>query len=510
VSASISTTWLDRLVSYKEPRGILRFVDEQFSVQLDSWQERALSLFESPLPEHRRLSLQACVGPGKSAVLAWCGLWFISCQGSSREHPKGLVTSITGDNLRDNLWAEYAKWRGQSEYLKTAFTWTSTRLFATHHPETWFIGTRSWPKTSNADELGKTFSGLHSAYVMAQVDESGAIPPGVARAADQALARCIFGKLLQAGNPISLDGMLYAAASLLRHLWTIIKVTGDPDDAKAWVHSPRVGDGPLKWAREQIATYGRDNPWVASYILGDFPKAAVNALLSVEDIEQAMARRYRPDVYDWQQKRIGADIARFGDDRNVFFPRQGLRAFKPLVIRNARTTQLAARLAEASLTWQGNDPEPVQLFVDDTGHWGHGVIDGLHDGGYPVFPVIYSDRSADPRYENVRAQIHFAAAEWVKNGGMLPEVPELVAEATTPTYSFKNGRMIVEPKEFVKKRLGRSPDLWDALAETFFLPDQPAGMVKRINARHRVRTMDTAELEQSNTGQADIEFDPFA
>lgn len=503
----MTDAWLERLVNYKDERGILRFVDEQFDVELDGWQERALLLFESPLEAHRRIALQACVGPGKSAVLAWCGLWFFACQGSAREHPKGLVTSITGDNVRDNLWAEYAKWRGQSEYLKSISTWTSTRLFANDCPETWFIGVRSWPKTSNVDELGKTFSGLHSAYVMAQVDESGAVPPGVARAGDQALARCVFGKLIQAGNPISLDGMLYAAASLLRHLWVIVKVTGDPDDPSAWVHSPRVGDGPLKWAREQIATYGRDNPWVASYILGDFPKAAVNALLSVEEIEAAFARKYRADVYDWQQKRIGADIARFGDDRNVFFPRQGLRAFKPVVLRNARTTQLAARLAEVALRWQGSDPEEVQLFVDDTGHWGHGVIDNLQDGGYAAFPVIYSDRSADPRYENVRAQMHFAAAEWVKAGGWLPHVPELVAEATAPTYSFKAGRMIVEPKEFVKKRIGRSPDLWDAFAQTFFLPDQPAGMVRRINNRQRVRTMDS--VEEAGTGQADIDADPF-
>ncbi len=504
---TLADSWLDRLVSYKEPRGILRFADEQFGVTLDPWQEKTLQLFESPKPEHRRLSLQACVGPGKSAALAWCGLWFISTQGSSIEHPKGLVTSITGDNLRDNLWSEYAKWLGRSDYLKASFTWTSTRLFAVDHPETWFIGTRSWPKTSNVDELGKTFSGLHSAYVMAQMDESGAIPPGVARAADQALSRCIFGKLIQAGNPISLDGMLYAAATQLRHLWVIIKVTGDPDDPKAWVHSPRVGDGPIKWAREQIQTYGRDNPWVASYILGDFPKSATNALLSVEDVEIAMARVVKPETYDWAVKRIGADIARFGDDRNVFFPRQGICAFPPVIKRNMRTPALAALLIEKALRWQGDDSDPVELFIDDTGHWGHGVLDGVITAGYHAIPVIYSDRSADPRYENVRAQIHFAAAEWVKSGGKLPHVPELVAEATTPTYSLSNhGRMIVEPKEFVKKRLGRSPDLWDAFAETFFLPDAPRGLLRRVRRRAKARTMD--DVDEAN-GRADIDRDPW-
>lgn len=461
--------WLDRLMSYKTERGILRFVDEQFKVTLDPWQEKALLLFESPKREDRRVSLQACVGPGKSAILAFCGHWFLSCQGSRGEHPKGLVTAITGDNLKDNLWAEFAKWRGRSEYLKGAFTITSTRLFANDFPETWFIGTRSWPKTANADELGKTFSGLHSEYVLAEIDESGAIPTGVLRAAEQALSRCKFGKVLQAGNPISLDGMLYAAATQLRHLWQIIKVTGDPDDPNAWVHSPRAGAEAIEWAREQIATYGRDNPWIKSYILGEFPPASLNSLLSLEQVEAAMAREVKPEEYNWSQQRLGVDVARFGDDRTVIFPRQGIKAFKPVVMRNVRTTDIAARVLRA-FTKFGE-----MAFIDDTGHWGHGVIDNLTVAGAPVVGVVFSDKGIDPRYYNRRAEMHFSMAEWVKNGGALPKIQSLVAELTTPTYTFKGGGVLVEPKDLVKKRLGRSPDLADGLALTFALPDMPAG-----------------------------------
>jgi hypothetical protein len=67
----------------------------------------------------------------------------------------------------------------------------------------------------------------------------------------------------------------------------------------------------------------------------------------------------------------------------------------------------------------------------------------------------------------------FAMADWVKGGGMLPPIPELVAEMTTPTYSFTNGKIILEDKDQVKKRLGRSPDLADALALTFAFPVAP-------------------------------------
>lgn len=211
-------TPVDRIKSYLEPKGILRFVDEQFHVTPDRWQEEALLAFASPAGKDQRISLQACAGPGKTAVLAWCGWWFLSTKGERGNHPKGAAVSISKENLRDNLWAEYAKWQGISSYLKSQFTWTSQRIFANDHPETWFISARAWPKSANADEQGKTLSGLHSKYVMAQIDESGAVPTTVLRAAEQALSTCKFGKIIQAGNPISLEGMLYAAANQLRHL----------------------------------------------------------------------------------------------------------------------------------------------------------------------------------------------------------------------------------------------------------------------------------------------------
>ena len=449
---------------------ILAFVREELAVEPDAWQVEALEAFASPDPTKRRISLQACVGPGKSAVLAWCGLWFLGTQGERSEHPKGFATSITGENLKANLWAEYAKWMARSAYLSTAFTWTASRIVANDHPATWFLEARPWPKTANPDEQGKTFAGLHGKYVLVQADESGAIPPTILRAAEQALSRCAFGKILQAGNPISQQGMLYAAAAPLRHLWYVIRITGDPDDPQ---RSPRIDRA---WAREQIATYGRDNPWIASYILGQFPAQAFNALLTVEDVEAAMHRHLREDAYTWAQKRLGVDVARFGDDRTVIFPRQGLASFKPVIMRTARTTDIAARVAKAIVDWNAE-----VTFVDDTGHWGHGVIDNLLAAGYPAIPIVLSDPAISPRYRNRRAECWLEMAEWVKRGGALPHAPALVAELTEPTYTFVSGKFLLEDKAQVKKRLGRSPDLADALALSFAIPDQPAASAAGIS-----------------------------
>lgn len=444
----------------------IAFVVENFGVAPDEWQCDALMAFASGDADKRRISLQACAGPGKTSVLAWCGLNFLLCYGEKGEHPKGAAVSITQDNLRDNLWPEFAKWLNHSDMLRAAFTWTKERIFAKDHPDTWFLSARTWAKSANAEEQGRTLSGLHSKYVLVLVDESGDIPLTVLKSGEQALGNCRVGKIIQAGNPTSLDGMLYAAATKLRALWYVIRITGDPDDPK---RSPRI---PLDYAQQQIDTYGRDDPWIKTFILGMFPEASINALLGVEEVEAAMARHLRVDQYDFSQKRLGIDAARFGNDKWVIFPRQGLAAFKPVEMRNVRSQQVSGRVQMAKNKW-GSERE----FFDDTGGYAAGAIDDLIAAGYSPTPVNFAQKAIDQRFYNARAEMQWNAAQWIKRGGALPYSPELLAEATAITYTFKRGKLIVEDKDQIKKKIGRSPNYWDALGLTFAEPDMPAAIV---------------------------------
>lgn len=442
-------------------RNPAKFVWDNFHVEPDPWQKEALEVFPSQDPDKLRISLQACAGPGKTALLAWCGWNFLLCYGDKGNHPKGAAVAITSDNLKDNLWPEFSKWQALSPILKECFVWTKERIFAKDHPETWFMSARSWPKSADAEQQGQTLSGLHSKYVMAIIDESGGIPVTVLKAAEQALStKPAFGKILQAGNPINLEGMLYAAATSLRSFWHIIKITGDPDDPR---RSPRIN---IEWARDQIKQFGRNNPWVMAYILGQFPPSSINSLIGPEEVEAAMKRRYKQSAYEHMQKRIGVDVAREGNDRSVLFPRQGKMAFQPVVMRNAKGHEIASRLAVAKERWK----QELE-FIDDTGGFGGAVIESMQMSGASPIPVNFSSRAPDPRYFNLRSYMWMKMCEWIRAGGCLPNMPELVRELTTPTYTFKNGLFALEEKAMIKKRLGFSPDLSDALALTFALPD---------------------------------------
>lgn len=440
------------------------FVKEEFQVEPDAWQYRGLRAVADGNQKILRLSLQACAGPGKSALLSWAGWWFLATQGEVGSHPKGAALSITNDNLKDNLWSELSKWQQRSKICTDIFQWTQSRIFAKDHPETWFLSARSFSKKSNSEEQGRVLSGVHSKYVLFLIDESGDIPPVIMKSVDQAFSTAdkVMGRVIQAGNPTSTTGMLHAAQSTLANLWQVIRITGDPDDPE---RSPRID---IDWARKQIEQYGRNDPWVQSYILGRFPDSGINTLLTVDEVEDAMSRHLQITDYDFAQKRLGVDVARFGDDSTIIFPRQGLRAFNFVEMRGAASPEVAARIALAKARWNSE-----MEFIDDTGGFGSGVIDSLIQGGHAPLGIHFASKATDPRYFNKRSEMIFEAAQWIKRGGALPHNVQLKKELTTPTYSYKNGKFIVEPKDRIKERLGFSPDISDALALTFAIPELP-------------------------------------
>ena len=122
-----------------------QFVRKVFGVTPDPWQDEVLKAF----PTNQRIAMKASKGPGKTATLAWLGWNFLL----TRLHPNIAATSISADNLRDNLWKEMAHWRNKSPMLQHAFEWQKERIFAREHPETWFMSARSWAKAANEEHL---------------------------------------------------------------------------------------------------------------------------------------------------------------------------------------------------------------------------------------------------------------------------------------------------------------------------------------------------------------------
>lgn len=439
----------ERIIAWRNDPSL--FVRECLGVTPDAWQDDVLKAF----PYNQRMAMKACKGPGKTAVLAWICWNFLL----TRPHPKIAATSITGDNLSDGLWTEMAVWQNKSELLKHAFTYTKTRIFANDHPETWWMSARPWSKSADSAQQGNALAGLHSDYILFVLDESGGIPDSVMAAAEAALSSCKEGHLVQAGNPTMLEGPLYRACTGERRLWHVTEITSDPDNPK---RTPRVK---IEWAREQIEKYGRDNPYVLVNVFGEFPPSSLNALIGPDEVNAAMKRDYRPQDFSSAAKILGIDVAREGMDSSVIFPRQGLQAFNPIQYRNIDGTQGAGLVARK---WKDWDADAV--FIDDTGGFGSSWIDNLRRLGYSPIGVHFSEKSANDRYFNKRTEMMFECVQWIKDGGALPYCPELLAALTQTTYTFKGEKLIIEPKEVIKEKLGYSPDHLDSFMLTFAHP----------------------------------------
>lgn len=438
------------------------FIKDAFDVTLDAWQEDVVDLYM----ENQRLGLVASKGPGKTFTLAMLGWHFFA----THHQPKMAALSVTKEHLMANLWAELLKWRARSPLLVQSTNDGFSKISLKGHEGYSFIDARSYPKQADETQMASALAGLHSDNIAFLIDEAGTIPDSVLATADAALSTgdsaTKKAKILVTGNPEVAKGTLYRAyMGRTVQKWAIYTISGDPDDPK---RAPRVSK---TWAQEQIATYGKDDPWVLVNVFGKYPPTASNTLISEEEIHAAMNRTVEERSVQNSQVRLGVDVARGGIDRTVFARRRGLKAY-PLeaISSDVFGPELAGKIA-----FMQQDLGIERVFVDNTGGYGSSVIDSL--GVFPnmdVTPVVYNARAQDRRYFNKRTEMWVRLRDWIKKGGCLPNDPGLAEELMMPKLMFSGSIFRLEEKEQIKSRLGRSPDKADALAQTFADVEQPS------------------------------------
>lgn len=425
----------------------------------DAWQEQVLEEF----PHHPRQAMMACKGPGKTAVLAWlCWNFLIT-----RPPPCKIgATSISGSNLTSGLWAEMARWRNESLLLQAAFEWTAHRIFAKEEPATWFMDFRTWQQSADENSLGQTLAGLWAPNVMNVIDEAGGVPVPILRTAEVVASQFgVAGKdghILIAGNTTSTSGSLYEAVMNRSHMWKVYSVTADPDDP---LRTSRVD---IEYARQQIAEYGRENPWVMINILAKFPLQGINTFVTRQEVTAAQMRNPAPNTYQSSPKTLGVDIARYGDDETVFAVRQGVVFHKLYRMRNVETTFGVSHMLEIG---EREKCTSIQLDMGNTGAAWYDIAVNAMNASH-VLPVNFGGKPRDERrFSNMRAEMLWKLADMIKTGGTLPRDPDIVEGLATQTYSYNGkGQIVVESKDQIKARLGRSPDPEDAMMCTFAHP----------------------------------------
>lgn len=171
---------------------------------------------------------------------------------------------------------------------------------------------------------------------------------------------------------------------------------------------------------------------------------------------------------------VGVDPARFGDDATAICFRRGRQAYKIKAYRKKNVVEIAN-----TVTAIINEYKPVRVNID-IGGLGAGLYDILDDRGYRdvIRAVNFGEKAQDQeRYSNRRAEMWNRVNEWLNADmpvSLIDDERLLLTDLTAPEKRFDRlGRLLLEPKEDIKKRIGRSTDVGDALALTFAELDYP-------------------------------------
>lgn len=455
------------------------FAQEVTNVHGDIWQEKFWAALGGPHLDplaKPRLALEACKGPGKTFALAVGGWWWLF----TRWHANGIVCSITADNLRDNLWAEFARIQNGSPILQHFFNVRGERIEAKEHPKTWWLSARSFPQNADKNQQANTLAGLHGRHPIVLLDEIGDYPDGVVVAAEAIFANDVDARLVAAGNPTNPEGPLYRICNRDRQYWWVMEITGDPDDPNC---ASRINK---EENRKLIKQWGPTNPYVLVNVFGKFPPQGWDQLIGPLLVEQAMAREPDPRMFQREPVVWGLDPSGRGVNESVLAKRQGVAL---LNLRTWRTSDTMVLCDQVAVEWERE--RPTKFFVD-SGGLGGPICDRFAQLGVDVVRVDGGNAAAeDDKFFDKRTEMWWAMAQWLKTG-CIPKDGKLRADLTAPKIDYritnKKTKFRLETKAEMLKRGIESPDHGDALALTFASPvfgsrtdDDPMGLLSNLS-----------------------------
>lgn len=436
------------------------FCQDILNFEPDEWQEKVLN----DLAEFSKVSVRSGQGVGKTALEAGAILWFLTC----RPYAKIIATAPTMKQLYDVLWAEVAKWLNDS-LIKNLLKWTKTKIYMAGDSERWFATARTATKPEN-------MQGFHEDHMLIVVDEAS----GVSDAIMEAILGTLSGydnKLLLCGNPNNIEGVFYDSHNSDRDKYRTHKVSS--------YDSHRTNKENIQML---IDKYGEGSDVARVRIYGEFPKGALDSLISLETVEYATSHKI-PDkeVEEATEGHIGVDVARFGDDSTVITPRIASRAFKSKKYQKQDTMTTVGKVLVKAKKLMDDYPQLKKIFikVDDTGVGG-GVTDRLKEVikeerlPFVVIAVNNGSSANDKYYANLGSEL------WGNLKEMLEENMSNILQGKTPIIEFYNnqtlikqlsnrkysitskGKIQLESKKDMKERGVGSPDIADSLALAFY------------------------------------------
>lgn len=212
---------------------------------------------------------------------------------------------------------------------------------------------------------------------------------------------------------------------------------------------------------------------LAAYLYGSWDDLAGHDIcIQGRWIEEAKSRRKNGTAI---KRIIVNDPARFGDDENVIYVMENDGRVSYIVdqifLEHKSTMDTAGRLAAL------RRKHDAQIIAVDVGGIGAGVVDALYELKEPVLSINSSSKPTvehkQGKYFNLRSQLWMEAGERFSSGEVVVDSDiTLCGQLASTKFNYTgNGKIQVESKDDIKKRLGRSPDRADAFIMGLFALD---------------------------------------
>lgn len=462
-------------------RDPVTWASEKLGVHLWSKQRE---IIES-VRDHRKTVVHSCHESGKSFSAATVVAHWIDT------YPPGeafaLTTAPTGDQVAAILWREINRMHSSGDL--------PGRMNLTE----WYIGKELVALGRKPSDYNPhAFQGIHAPFLLVVFDEACGITRSMWDSAST-LAANENSRWLAIGNPDDANTE-FGKVCKPDSDWNVIQI--DCEDTPNFTGEPvpkRVSDSLIHpiWVQDRAKHWGVDSALYQSKCRGQFPTAGDP--YQAVPFAWAQACRHleltaRGDI------EAGIDFGA-GSDRTVIWIRQGPRALGQHVFVDPDPMRQVGNIA-AILKERG-----VRRVKGDVIGIGWGVVGRLrelssrsnpygrgHTHDAEVIGVNVAEDpppgAADPdRFANLRAWLYWEVGRELSRlkGWDLSQVDDdTIHELTIARYKIvdSSGRILIEPKKEIIKRVGKSPDSSDALLLAF-MPGTPEGSTAPSGAMDR-------------------------
>lgn len=488
-----------------------KFIKEALGVTLDPEQQAIVAAVQ----RNKRVSVRSGTARGKDFVAACIAVSFLyltprwNKRGELVENTKVALTAPTDRQVKNIMMPEISRLFNKAKKRGFVLPGRLTAYDIRTDNEEWFL------TGFKADEHNhEAWSGFHAVNTMFIVTEATGISDDTFAAIEGNLQGN--SRIVLVFNPNTVVG--YAARSQKSARWTrfCLNSLTAPNVVQHKLLYP--GQVDYDWVKDKLENWCtqitadevqaemddfefegqwyRPEDLFRKKVLGQFPKVSDDILIPAQWLELAHQR--------WEQvngreplrqeiRMLGVDVAGMGRDCTCFVERKGawVSEFRA---HNSGGSADHMKIAGQIAAYRRRQIE-AYVSIDTIGE-GAGVYSRcieVDEKDY-IISCKYSEAAkghngkpltdVTGQYEfiNMRAYLFWCVRDWLnpKNdtGAMLPPDTQFDEEATEIKWSFRSdGRIFIEPKEDIKERLGRSPDKFDALANTFY----PIRTNKRID-----------------------------